>query len=132
MNEPKNFTKTEEENYEYWSKVFPGETLPSEVGLVSPRELTEQELEYADTLEDRAAEILAKSGEITIRVASWYSCDGLFWVRIFGRGIHWKDTTKHGLLFSERNGQTKRLQIGKWSFRFLEADREGPERTLKL
>jgi hypothetical protein len=29
---------------------------------------------------------------------------GLFWFRIFGRGLHIKDPRRHPPLFSERNG----------------------------
>jgi hypothetical protein len=36
------------------------------------------------------------------------------WFRLFGSGLKWKDTSIHGLLFGERNGHSKGLQIGKW------------------
>lgn len=54
-------------------------------------------------------------------VSCWasYVEKGFGWIRIFGAGIKWKDITKHRLLFSERNGYTKRLQIGKWSVGWL-------------
>ena len=45
--------------------------------------------------------------------------DGFWWVRIFGKGIFVKDITKFPLLFSERNGYAKRMQIGKWSIKWL-------------
>jgi hypothetical protein len=45
--------------------------------------------------------------------------NGMGWVRIFGYGIAWKDTSKHMLLYSERSGNTKRIQIGKWSIKYL-------------
>jgi len=48
-----------------------------------------------------------------------YRCDGLFWFRIFGYGLHIKDMTKHPPLFSERNGNRKHLRIGKWSIGIL-------------
>ena len=41
------------------------------------------------------------------------------WFRLFGRGLKWKDTSIHGLMFSERNGYAKRLQIGKWCIGYL-------------
>lgn len=37
---------------------------------------------------------------------SWYRTDGLVWFRIFGKGFHIRDTARHPLLFSERNGHT--------------------------
>jgi len=45
--------------------------------------------------------------------------NGLGWMRILGKGIHWKDTTKHRLYFSERNGYRKALNIGKWRLSLL-------------
>lgn len=44
---------------------------------------------------------------------------GTFWVRLFGYGVTGKDTRTHGLLFSERNGYTKTLRLGFWSFSAL-------------
>ncbi len=44
---------------------------------------------------------------------------GVYWFRIFGRGLHIKDTARHSLMFSERYGRTKRVQIGPWSIRLL-------------
>lgn len=49
----------------------------------------------------------------------WHYEKGTFWVRVFGYGIHIKDITKHRLLFSERNGYAKRIQIGKYSIKLL-------------
>jgi len=41
--------------------------------------------------------------------------NGLFWIRITnGAGMQIKDTTKHPLMFSERNAITKSLTFGKW------------------
>jgi len=45
--------------------------------------------------------------------------NGIGWMRIFGKGIHWKDTTKHRLYFSERNGYRKALKVGKWRLSLL-------------
>jgi hypothetical protein len=41
------------------------------------------------------------------------------WVRLLGRGVAWKDTTRHALLFSERYGHTRTLRVGRWSFKWL-------------
>lgn len=41
---------------------------------------------------------------------------GIGWMRIFGKGIHWK---KHRLYFSERNGYRKAINIGKWRLSLL-------------
>lgn len=48
-----------------------------------------------------------------------YSVDGLGWFRIFGIGLHWKDTTKHRLYFSERNGYSKAVNIGRYRISIL-------------
>ncbi len=45
--------------------------------------------------------------------------NGIGWMRILGKGIRWKDTTKHRLYFSERNGYRKALNIGKWRLSLL-------------
>ena len=42
-----------------------------------------------------------------------------FWIRIFGYGITGKNLNKHRLIFSEKYGYTKRLQILNWSFKWL-------------
>lgn len=44
---------------------------------------------------------------------------GSGWFRIFGYGIGYKDLRKHNLLFSERNGITKILRLGNYSFKLL-------------
>lgn len=43
-----------------------------------------------------------------------YKADGIFWFRIFGKGLVIEDRNKIPALFSERNGYTKVLRIGKW------------------
>jgi len=48
-----------------------------------------------------------------------YKQDGFMWFRIFGWGLVIKDTHNHALLFSERNGFTKYIMIGKWIIRLL-------------
>ena len=40
------------------------------------------------------------------------------WFRLFGRGVKWKHE-EQGLMFSERNGYTKYLKIGKWVIAIL-------------
>jgi hypothetical protein len=40
------------------------------------------------------------------------------WFRLFwGFGLHFKDTSRHGLTFSERNGLQRRIRVGRWSIR---------------
>ena len=46
---------------------------------------------------------------------SGYAEPGIGWVRIFGFGFHWKDTTRHHLFFSERNGYRRVYRVGKWA-----------------
>lgn len=52
-------------------------------------------------------------------IFSWHKGEGVIWFRVFGYGLHVKDTRKRFLLFSERNGYKKRLQIGNYSIRIL-------------
>ncbi len=47
---------------------------------------------------------------------------GCVWFRIFGRGLKIKDTTISPLFFSERNGYTKGIKIGKWYIGYLPKD----------
>ncbi len=48
-----------------------------------------------------------------------YTEDGLGWVRIFGFGLKWKDTRRHPLLFSERDGSQRCITIGHWRISLL-------------
>lgn len=49
-----------------------------------------------------------------------------FWFfRILGYGLLCKNTDKHPLLFSERNGYRKGLLIGKWRFNLLRPESKG-------
>lgn len=57
------------------------------------------------------------------RIFSSYYHNRSGWFRIFGVGLKWKDTTVHALLFSERNGYSKGLQIGKWRIGFLKRNK---------
>lgn len=49
----------------------------------------------------------------------YYYCNNFGWIRIFGIGVKWKDITIHKLMFSERNGYSKGLQLGKWYIGYL-------------
>ena len=49
----------------------------------------------------------------------YYYEKGLFWFRIFGYGLHLKDTNKHPMMFSERNRLTKYWKVGSWIVRVL-------------
>lgn len=44
---------------------------------------------------------------------------GLWWIRIFGAGISWKNIRTHPLLFSERIGRRQGLRLGTWQFHWL-------------
>lgn len=50
----------------------------------------------------------------------WCFTRHAFWFRIFGYGISAKNTLKHRLWFSERNGYCKRVMVGMWSIKWLE------------
>lgn len=53
------------------------------------------------------------------RLICRYSEPGFGWIRVLGRGIAWKDTRRHRMLFSERMGHC--LRIGSWLIRWLPA-----------
>lgn len=53
------------------------------------------------------------------RLFTYYSYNGIIWFRIFGVGLHFKDTSRNSLIFSERNGYKKALKIGNWRISFL-------------
>ena len=61
---------------------------------------------------------LDKSGCIG-KLFTYCSYDGGFWFRVYGVGLSIQDREKHPALFSERNGYTKVLRIGKWAIRML-------------
>jgi hypothetical protein len=44
---------------------------------------------------------------------------GIGWFRVFGYGLHWKDTRRHHVFFSERNGYMRVLRLGPWSLKWL-------------
>ncbi len=46
----------------------------------------------------------------------WQTGEGIFWFRVFGRGLHFNSRPP---LFSERNGYTKFVRVGKWRIRWL-------------
>jgi len=47
------------------------------------------------------------------RPLSWHYAPGLFWFRVFGKGLHIRDTSRHRLLFSEREGHRAMWTIRK-------------------
>lgn len=57
--------------------------------------------------------------KMVVRPLTWHRGDGIFWFRIFGRGIVIEDRTKKRALFSERYGYTKWLRLGKWAIKKL-------------
>jgi len=48
-----------------------------------------------------------------------YKQKGMFWFRVFGYGISGKDINIHRLLFSEKYGYRKGIQIRRWRFHFI-------------
>jgi hypothetical protein len=56
-------------------------------------------------------------GRLGPLVVSWEP--GFGWFRLFGVGLSWKDSKRHGLLFSERNSYRRRLRIGSWGVGML-------------
>ena len=49
----------------------------------------------------------------------YYRERGLWWFRIYGYGLHYKNVRLHPPLFSERTGLRKKLKIGKHWFGLL-------------
>lgn len=49
----------------------------------------------------------------------YYKTNGLFWFRILGYGLSFKDITIRDLMFSERYGYSKFLLIERWIIHFL-------------
>lgn len=54
-----------------------------------------------------------------MKIWTLFRGEGIGWFRFFGRGLHWKDTTRYNLLFSERQGYRKSITIGKWRIGYL-------------
>jgi len=55
-----------------------------------------------------------------MRVFSYYSTKGLFWFRLFGIGIYFKNTDVYPALFAERNNLgSPMIKFGKYIIRFL-------------
>ncbi len=52
-------------------------------------------------------------------VWSSYIEKGFGWFRIFGGGLKWKNLNNHYLMFSERYGYQKGLNIGHWRIGIL-------------
>jgi hypothetical protein len=50
---------------------------------------------------------------------AFYYHERFGWFRLFGRGLKWKDSSIHGLMFSERNGYAKAIQIKKWHISYV-------------
>ena len=46
-----------------------------------------------------------------MKALAYYKTKGLWWFRVFGYGIHYKNIELHFVLFSERNGFRKKLKI---------------------
>jgi len=59
-----------------------------------------------------------EGGMSKIFVSHFYNNGG--WFRLFGRGIAWKNTRYHPLLFSQRNGYEKYFMIFGWCFTWLD------------
>ena len=51
-----------------------------------------------------------------------YRTKGLWWFRIYGYGIHYKNTRYHAELFSERVGYRKKLKLREHSFEILKPE----------
>jgi hypothetical protein len=55
-----------------------------------------------------------------MKLLLWQRKPGFYWFRIFERrGLLLKDTTRYPMLFSERNGFTPHIKLGRWLIRPL-------------
>lgn len=55
-----------------------------------------------------------------MKIFYYNKSDGHFWFRLFGYGLTIKNTNKHSLTFSQRNGYTKCLIVfNKYAISFL-------------
>lgn len=60
-----------------------------------------------------------KERSIKIVLFEYYYGNGVLWFRIFGAGLLCKNVKKRGFIFSEREGHTKYIMIGKYLIRVL-------------
>ena len=49
-----------------------------------------------------------------IHIASILIADRKGWLRLFNKGIYWKDARKYDLVFSERYGRKRFIRIGNY------------------
>ena len=49
-----------------------------------------------------------------MKILQHFYRDSFFWIRLFGYGIGIKDVNKYPLTFSQRNGHSKYIRLGKW------------------
>ena len=49
-------------------------------------------------------------------VFCYHRCKGLWWFRVFGYGLHYKNVRLHPPLFSERHGFRRKLKLGRFYF----------------
>lgn len=54
---------------------------------------------------------------ISNKVLCWHKEKGLFWYRLFGYGLFFKNILVHERMFSERYGKLSYLKIRKWLIR---------------
>ncbi len=57
--------------------------------------------------------------EIRTRLLSICISNGIYWFRLFGYGLMWKNVNYHSLLFSQRNGYNRSLELGNWYIEIL-------------
>lgn len=54
-----------------------------------------------------------------MRILTYNKTKGHFWFRLFGRGLLIKNIMIYPLLFSQRNGYTKGILIGKYWIEYV-------------
>ncbi len=95
------------EGNDLFTPLFPDE-LPGDLLLF----LIDRKKDYGVINKKELRKMLAQ-------IWDFYYYNRLGWFRLFGRGLKWKDTSIHKLIFSERNGYSKGFQIGKWRIGYL-------------
>ena len=73
------------------------------------------------SLNQREAYIVLKlfKNKRKTRIFSKYKTKGFWWFRVFGYGLSYVNLTNGKLSFSERNGFSRYIKIGRWSFRWI-------------
>jgi hypothetical protein len=96
-----------------------GGGIPFNCEFVYEAQIIEDRTDYAKG--ERLKEMTSKSFHFRpfgVSVLAYHIKPTMGWVRIFGKGLRWKDVAIHGLLFSERH-LNRGFLFGKWHIGLL-------------